>query len=123
MDYGYFLERVINEGIEAVKSDYAKPEDKLKLDGSIKGFEECRGKSPEELAQLAYEARTKVAKAFTDDAKDYWYWRCREAEIEWVCNVMSAGIQTTIGGMNPTARGVMKAHEIIATEGTLKVWD
>ena len=123
MDYGYFLERVINEGIEAAKSDYTKPEDSLRLAGSIKGFEECRMKAPEELANLLSSARTDMARAFTEDAKDYWYWRCREGEIGWVCNIVSAAIRAVVGGVSPTCGGALKAAEIIGAEGTLKVWN
>jgi len=48
----YDLERhaqpIIDDGIEAARLDYPKPGDILKREGSIAGFEACRGKSPAE---------------------------------------------------------------------------
>lgn len=52
MDYYEFLNRVIDEGIDAAKADYTDPTDKQRLDGSIAGFEACRKKLPEELVEL-----------------------------------------------------------------------
>jgi hypothetical protein len=118
-DYYEFLNRLITEGKAAATADYSKPEDKHKLDGAIQGFDDCWGKTPNELAQIAYEARTRVAKAFTDDAKDYWYWNCRMGEIEWVCNVVSAATGLAIGGMGCTARGALKATELLNGKGCL----
>ena len=91
-----------------------KPRDKMRLDGSLKGFEECRGKGPAELEELLGVARTRMAEAFTDDAKDYWYWRCRESEIEWVCNVVSAALRIQIPGAIVTAGAHLVAAKILA---------
>jgi hypothetical protein len=52
MNYHEFLERVVDEGIAAAKAYYTRPEQKQKLDGSIAGFEACRGKTPPELKEL-----------------------------------------------------------------------
>lgn len=109
------LNWIIDDGIEAARADYKKPKDKLKLDGAIRGFEECRGKSPDEIVALYAEAGERQQQAFFDQAADYWYWRCRQAEIEWVMNVLSNIMHAQgwppIGMM--TMRGAMKAAEII----------
>lgn len=109
------LNRIIDDGIKAVRNDYTRPEDDDKLKGSIAGFEECRGKQPSEIVALRQEAHEKMMQAHAEHANDYWYWRCRESEIEWVINVLSnimhAQGWTPIGIM--TYRGAMKAAEII----------
>ena len=116
MNWYEFLGKVVNAGENGAKADYSKPSDKMRLDGSLKGFEECWGKSPAELEKLLGEARMRMVEAFTEDAEDYWYWKCREAEIEWVCNVMGAAAGTEIAGVGVTARGMFKAAEIVAKE-------
>jgi hypothetical protein len=112
------LNKIIDDGIEAARQDYSKPRDNLKREGAIRGFEECRGKSPEEIALLLKEATEAQQAAFAGQAHDYWYWRCRQAEIEWVANVVSAILHAQ--GVPPiatvTARGMLKAAEIIGTK-------
>lgn len=113
MTYEKFLERVINDGIEAAKSDYAN--DKMKRQGSVAGFEACRGKTPAQLAELLAQAREATHLACLKRVEGYWRVRCYEAEVEWVCNCVSAmamneGLETIIP---PTARGVMKVAEIV----------
>jgi len=113
MDYQTFLERVIAEGIEGAEEDYAH--DKLKREGSIEGFEACRGLQPDRLLELLGSASDATSEAYCNQADDYWRIRCREAEIEWVCNVVSAmlvaqGIKPIVP---PTARGTMKAASIL----------
>ena len=110
---------IIDDGIEAAKLDYSKLKDDLKRRGAIQGFEECRGRTPTEIAVLLEEANESVRRAMRDQAPDYWYWRCREAEIEWVANVISAILhaQGQPGIVPPTARGMFKAAEIIGVKG------
>jgi hypothetical protein len=117
MDYDAFLTRVIDEGIEAVKKDYpgSTPAKKMKREGSIEGFEACRGLKPDELKDLLHDASKTVQVAYREQSDDYWRIRCREAEIEWVCNVMGAmmvaqGLRPIVP---PTARGTMKAAAIL----------
>jgi hypothetical protein len=108
-----FLTRVIDDGIAAATLDYKDDPDKLK--GAVAGFEACRSKDPTALAQALADARTKTQDAYRDQAENYWETRCFEAEIEWTCNCVSAMLMnqglTTI--VPPTARGVMKAAEIL----------
>ncbi len=115
MNHQQFLNFVIDDGIEAARGDYSKPSQKQKLEGSIKGFEECRNLSPTELRELLTQAHKDTMTKYREEASDYWYWRCREAEIGWVCNVVSVvlannGLPTIVP---PTARGVLKAAEIV----------
>jgi hypothetical protein len=114
MDYATFLNRIIEDGIAAAKKDYEN--DQQKRDGATKGFDECRGKTPEELVALWTEASKKVQDDL-GEANDYWFWRCREAEIEWTCNVVSAMLvnqgKPALFSWQPTARGGMKAAEIL----------
>ena len=127
MTYEEFLTKVIDKGIDAAKRDYTKPEDKARLDGSIEGFEACRGKNPVELQKLFWDSRKKTTDAYhrvnekeiSDD--EYWRINCFEHEVGWVCNVISA-ILTNSGGpsldpLMPTARAVMCAAEIVGVKG------
>lgn len=114
MNYGEFLSIVIEDGLMAAKDDYSEPKDKMRLDGAVVGFEACRGKSPDELEKVLSDARTEVANAFTEDSPAYWFWRSKEGEIEWVCNVVGAALRMQIGGAFVTSRGVMKAAEVLA---------
>ena len=119
MNYTKFLEQVIDKGIEAAKRDYSRPEQKDKLEGSIKGFEACRGKQPQELLELLVSARKETHKAFVNKVTNYWYIRCQEGEIEWVCNCVSAmamnqGLLTIIP---PTCRAALTVAEIIGVQG------
>lgn len=121
MDFAAFLERVIEDGIAAARADYTRPEQQSKLAGSIEGFEACRGKTPAELAALLGQVASNREEAAMRlhareiSAPEYWKTRCREAEVEWVLNVMSAALHNA--GQPPitafTARGVMAAAKIL----------
>lgn len=111
------LEHVINDGLEAVKDSYKEGSNKLK--GSIAGFESCRNKTVQELEQLLNEASQMVYNARLIEHEDYWFWRCKQAEIEWVCNVISVILLNEKLPIitAPTARGVLKAAEILKRLG------
>jgi hypothetical protein len=119
MDLSTFISKVVDQGIEAAQADYTKPEQAQELKGSLDGFEQCRGKNPNQLRDLLLEANTRANDAFREE-KDYWFFRCRALEIEWVCNCVSAVLvnegMPPLAGMLPTCRGVMKVHEILASE-------
>lgn len=120
--YETFLERVINDGIAAAKNSYARADQKDKLDGAVAGFEACRNKDPQELKAIlsaATIARHEGHPCYPKTSPaTYWYYRCYELEVEWVCNVVSAALlnegKPTI--ITPTARGVLKAAEIIGVD-------
>lgn len=121
MNLGEVLSFIVEDGIEAAKGSYTKPADRLKLSGSIRGFEECRGQSPSELAALLKHAEQAVRQAMISQSADYWYWRCRCLEIQWVCNVLGSVLTAqglaAIPGVPLTARGVAKAAEIVGIAG------
>lgn len=112
-----FIERICDDGIAAVEVDYAHDEHKRR--GAIEGFSACRGKNTLELAALLQNAREakRMAHRFTNQENIGAYWEtvCYEAEIMWVCNCVSAVLmnegQPVI--IPPTARGAMKAAEVI----------
>lgn len=119
--YDVFLDRVIRDGIAAAREDYAAPAQSHKLNGSIAGFEACRGKAPEDLvaAYHAASAETRRLLLLRPDGavEDYWRARCFELEVEWACNCVSAALASEglapLLSWLPTARGVMKAVEIL----------
>jgi len=100
MDYNDFLNKVIDDGIAGAQADYH--DDKDRLDGAIKGFEECYGKDPVALAELLIEANKTTVEKHREQAPDYWYWRSQEDEIEWVCNVVSSLMAATNGKFRPS---------------------
>lgn len=112
------LNQIIDDGIEAARSDYSQPKDKLKLDGSVAGFEACRGKPPATIQGLIVEFNDDATCKLMERAPDYWYWRCRAAEVEWVANVLSNIMAAQ--GWEPiammTAGGAMKAAKIIGVK-------
>jgi hypothetical protein len=109
------LNAIVDDGIEAARHDYAKPRDTLKREGAIQGFEDCRNKEPAEIAALLVEANERAYQGMLENDPQYWFWRCRALEVEWVVNVLSsilvANGMLPIGNM--TARGMLKAAEII----------
>jgi len=119
MEYNDFLNRVINEGIEAATADYKEERQKSHLEGSISGFEACRNKSPLELFEVWKESQEYVQKSFfdRDDPDKYWWFRCYQLEVEWVCNVVSVVLlnegKPPILSWLPTCNGMSKAASII----------
>lgn len=93
----------------------------MKREGAVAGFEACRNKTVFELRQQLHLAANLADIARATDRERYWYHRCFHAEIEWVCNVVSACLQNQ--GLDiiviPTARGFLKAAEIIGVKGNL----
>lgn len=109
------LNQIIDDGLEEVRLVYSRPDQRLKREGATRGFEDCRGLSPKQIGDLLAAANARTRHAFDEQAPDYWFWRFRAAQITWVANVISAilmnqGAEVIIP---PTARGGMKAAEII----------
>lgn len=121
MTFDDFLTRVIDDGIKAVKDSYREARQAQKLEGSIAGFESCRGRSVFELRQQLDIAQKLADIAMATDRGNYWYHRCFHAEVEWVCNVVSAALQNSgeIPIVTPTARGYLKAADILGVKGNM----
>jgi hypothetical protein len=116
MTFKDFLARVIDDGIKAASESYKdRP---MKLEGAIAGFEACRCKTVFELRQRLHAAANAKNLARVVDRTRYWYYVCYHAEIEWICNVVSAALQNEKLDpiVAPTARGYMKAAEIIGVK-------
>lgn len=117
MTYNEFLTRIIDEGIAAATADYTDPKDKERLEGSIAGFNACRNQLPEQLVETWSEANKKCNDAFFEQRENYWWFRCFQLEVEWVCNVVSAMLvnegQDPLLAWFPTANGVTKAASIL----------
>lgn len=113
MTYLDFLTKIIDDGIAAARADYK--DDAEKREGAIAGFEACRDKTPPELLQALEAARAATAAAYRTQDLTYWATRCFEAEVEWVCNCVSAMLFNERKPIivPPTARGVLKAAEVL----------
>jgi len=117
MEYNEFLNRVIDEGIQAATADYTDPSDKQRLEGSIAGFNTCRYLLPEQLVATWQKATDEMNQAYMEQKENYWWYCCFQSEVEWVCNVVSAmlvneGREPLLSWL-PTANGMMKAASII----------
>ena len=115
MDYYELLDRIIDEGIAAAKADYVEGP---KLEGSIEGFEACRGKSPRSLKALLEQAFAETRNAIIENVaeEDYWRIRCYEAEIEWVCKCISVVLMNEGEPVivQPTAQTAIRVSSIVA---------
>ena len=105
MVYYEFLEHCIDDGIAAVNKTYVKDADRLKLKGSIAGFEACRNKTAEQLERLLVEAGKVVSGVRVDaggdrERIDYWYFRYYELQVEGVCDVVGAMLDAQGGEHN-----------------------
>jgi hypothetical protein len=118
MVYLDFLNAIIDDGQYEVQCVYTKPHQQAKKEGALAGFESCRGKTGDVILRLLEDAqkRTEIARTSTTLCSDV-YWRIVmvERQIEWVLNVLSAGLDAQ--GLPPltafTARGLAKAIDIL----------
>lgn len=119
MSYDEFLTEVIDLGIASAKEDYKndKPDH---LEGSIAGFEACRGKNPNELLEVWKESAEYMNKAFMERATNYWYFRCYQLEVEWVMNGVSAILvnegQPPLLSWLPTCNAMILADKILKSK-------
>lgn len=111
LNFETVLTAVIERGLAAVYVDYAKHPDKLH--GATLGFNDCRNLDAGDLATILADARVKTHQAHLEENPRYWEMRCREAEIEWVCNCMGAYLGRPIGNVPVTVRGVINIHTVI----------
>ena len=117
MGYETFLDRIVDYGIVAATADYKEGP---KLSGSIKGFEACRNKTPEQIVDEWSMASGKIQQfREAPELDNYWYWNCYQLEIEWVLNCLSVFLNKPLLGHLPTARGAMKAYEVLGFQGVL----
>lgn len=112
MNLREFIDRVIEDGIVSLLNTTTN---ERKQQGGVAGFNACRDKSPPELLDVLSAARLSVSQAYAEQDKDYWWYRFYEAQVEWVCNCVSAvlmnqGLPILV---QPTARGVLNAQRIL----------
>jgi hypothetical protein len=126
MTYDQLIDRIIADGLDEVRDAYKDPKEHHKRDGAIEGFEACRGQAPSKLVELWREAE-KAAHAIAvanhgdpdvdADATVYWKAQYKAAQIEFVCNVVSVGLQQNgqpaLLGHLPTMRGALKYADIV----------
>jgi hypothetical protein len=122
-----FLDRLISTGKDAARRDYGKRSDDLgraRLEGALAGFEACRGKPPFEILILLREEQKKTRELRIGmsspgtaeraaESRAYWHQRCREAEIEWVANCISAALWNE--GKTPLIPPTARALKHVAT--------
>lgn len=124
MTYAEVLTRLIEQGIEGARGDYKRLDQAHKLEGSIQGFEACRGKEPDEIRTLLREAgqKTRAARVRVQEGEsnpnDYWRARCRELEIEWIANCVSVmlvrqGIEPIVP---PTVRAALAVGRVVGVK-------
>lgn len=106
-----FAVAVIERAKAAAMQSYASQP--LNLKGALAGLEACRGQNPEQLVALLKKAAVIRNQAY--NTAHYWQHRCYEAEVEWVCNCVSAAMKENGYEpiMKPTERGLAMAAEIL----------
>jgi hypothetical protein len=135
MTFNEFVTAVIDGGLASIQEDPNITRRPARLEGARQGFELCRGKLPTELAGLLNESarleRDALEKTMSEDGVEegterdaaFMHAQYRHLQIEWVCNCVSAalwnqGLPTIIA---PTARGLMRAAEILGVaEGGMR---
>lgn len=117
MTYKQFLDIIIDDAITAAKETYKH--DANKRDGAISGLTACRDRDPLELREVYQETKEYVDKFMFGhkEPKTYWWYRCYQSEVEWVCNVASAALKEFMNlepilPNMPTIRGYLKAADI-----------
>lgn len=120
MNYTDFLNEVINIGIESARRDYKDETKPDQLEGSIAGFEACRGKEPVELLEVFRQGHEYANKAYFDRADNYWYFRCYQLEVEWVLNCVSCllvneGREPLLSHL-PTCNAMMLVAKIVGVK-------
>ena len=109
------LMAIVDDGVTEIPMAYPRPDQALKREGAIAGFEACRGLDDEALKGLLATARANTAAAMSANASDYWWHRMYELQVEWTLNVLSAAMDAN--GETPltpyTARGLAKAADIL----------
>lgn len=116
MDYKGLVNAICDDGETEVSRTYTRPEQQEKREGCLRGFQEARMTvGAADLKALLDTAIHDREAARLHDSPHYWFWRCREAQIEWVTNVVSAALMTIQQPViiQPTARGLMKAADIL----------
>jgi hypothetical protein len=117
VNYKDFLNRIIDDGVDAAKADYRDRPDKLR--GAVDGFRACREKTPLELGALLQCARMSTDVARRGLPHLYWQLRCYENEVEWVCNCVSVVLLDkqlpTI--VPPTVRAFEKVKSVVGVQG------
>lgn len=115
MPFNDFLNAVLDDGIEEVKVAYPGHAGEERRRGAIAGFELFRGKGRDELKGIYEDARRDAEVARANRQADYWFWRMRSAQAEWVLNVVNAADHAhgNPTDFTPTARGMFKAADVL----------
>ena len=118
MNYKDFVNKLIEDGIVECTAKYDDQPNKLR--GCVAGFKACRGLSPVELSSLLKRTVGERIYASTQSDPDkYWETRMKEAQIEFVCNAVSAAL-LSMGPeheliVHPTFGGLQAASRILGT--------
>ena len=117
MPFNDFLNAVLDDGIEEVKVAYAGLGREERRLGAIAGFELFRGQPREAIKAIHDEAMRDAQAARANRQADYWFWRMRHAQAEWVLNVVNAADHAHGNPTDsiPTARGLAKAIDVLGT--------
>lgn len=110
-----FITRIIDDGIVAAKERYSHPNHKLKLDGSIKGFEACRGKTVVQLVRLLDMANLATKDSRENRLPNHRWYRYYQLQVKWVCVCVSVVLvnEDLIPITCPTRLGFDKTVELI----------
>jgi hypothetical protein len=121
MPYADFLNAAIDDALESVRMLESAPRRIHFREGAIAGLEACRGQDPLGLDAVLRDATQERQRLMRPGAADpaalaaYWHARSKEAQIEWICNVVHAYKALAGGPVDPrvTQRGAAAAARIL----------
>jgi len=119
MSRNELLNATIDDGIYEITTIYTRPNQKIKREGGIAGFEACRGKSDEELLALLRQAKLNTRRVKDEEGvEQYWGAVMYERQIEWTLNVLSAAMHAHNMPplIPPTALGLRKAIDVLGIQ-------
>lgn len=115
MDRQDLLNAIVDDAMYEMRTTLLRPDQRNKLDGGMRGLEECRMLDDEGLLRLRRQADADLDQACEDRRPDWLWHRWRLVQIDWVLNVLSCAL--VANGRPPiaghTQRGMLKVADIL----------
>lgn len=118
---GEFLNFLLDDALEEARLRTASPSDAMGFKAAEVALAECRDamlatdrEMPEKLGRLLREARLDAEASSAAGSSDHWFWFCREAQIEWIAEVVSVVLmQGRLPTIVPPTKGAAIAAAVI----------
>jgi len=115
MDRQDLLNAIIDDAMYEMRTTMLRIDQRPKLEGGLRGLEECRMLNDDGLLALRRRADADLDRAHDERRPDWMWYRWRLVEIDWVLNVLSCAL--VANGRLPladhTQRGMLKVADIL----------